>query len=81
MMGVDGTLWVELRHCGDTSKTLWVGIGCYDGCRWDAMGRTKTLWLTHLRHCEWRYDVMMVKMMLWVELRHLVDTSKTYMML
>ena len=28
---------------GDTSKTLWVEIGCYDGCRWDAMGRTKTL--------------------------------------
>ena len=27
----------------DTSKTLWVGIGCYDGCRWDAMGRTKTV--------------------------------------
>ena len=34
---------------GDTSKTLWVEIGCYDGCRWDAMGRTKTFWLTHLR--------------------------------
>ena len=31
MMGVDGTLWVELRHLVDTSKTLWVGIGCYDG--------------------------------------------------
>ena len=64
MMGVDGTLWVELRHVMmgwdtmgrtkvDTSKTLWVEIGCYDGCRWDAMGRTKTFWLTHLRHCGW----------------------------
>ena len=37
----------------DTSKTLCVGIGCYDGCRWDAMGITKTLWVTHLRHCGW----------------------------
>ena len=53
-MGVDGTLWVEIRHCVDTSKTLWVGIGCYDGCGWDAMGGTKTLWVTHLRHCGWR---------------------------
>ena len=25
-------------------------IGCYDGCRWDAMGRTKTLRLAHLKH-------------------------------
>ena len=33
---------------GDTSKTLWVGIGCYDGCGWDVMGGTKTLWVTHL---------------------------------
>ena len=35
MMGVDGTLWVELIHIvvDDTSKTLW---------------------LTHLRHCGWR---------------------------
>ena len=38
-MGRTKTLWV------DTSKTLWVEIGCYDGCRWDAMGRTKTLWV------------------------------------
>ena len=56
---------------GDTSKTLWVEIGCYDGCRWDAMGITKTLWVTHLRHCGWRYDVMMGEDgTLWVELRH-----------
>ena len=40
MMGVDGTLWVELRQ--------------FEGCRWDTMGRTKTLWLAHLRHCGWR---------------------------
>ena len=69
MMGEDGTLWVELVIVVDTSKTLWVEIGCYDGCRWDAMGRTKTLWLTHLRHCGWIYDVMMgVDGTLWVEL-------------
>ena len=56
---------------GDTSKTLWVEIGCYDGCRWDVMGRTKTLWVTRLRHCEWGYDLMMsVDGTLWVELRH-----------
>ena len=56
----------------DTSKTLWVGIGCYDGCRWDAMGRTKTLWLTHIRHSGWIYDIMMgVDGTLWVEVIHL----------
>ena len=68
MMGVDGTLWVELRHCGweigcydgcrwdvmGRTKTLWVEIGCYDGCRWNAMGRTKTSRVAHLRHCGWR---------------------------
>ena len=37
-MGGTKTLWLTLW-----SKTLWVEIGCYDGCRWDAMGRTKTL--------------------------------------
>ena len=43
MMGVDGTLWVELRQ----------------------------LWLTHLRHCVWGYDVMMAEVgTLWVEQRH-----------
>ena len=31
MMAEDGTLWVELRLLVDTSKTLWVGIGCYNG--------------------------------------------------
>ena len=47
MMGVDGTLWVEPRHCGWTHLRHcgWVEMGCYDGCRWDAMGRTKTLWV------------------------------------
>ena len=34
MMGVDGTLWVELSNVVNTSKTLWVEIGCYDGCKW-----------------------------------------------
>ena len=44
MMGVDETLWVELRHCGLTHlRHCGWKIGCYDGCRWDAMGRTKTL--------------------------------------
>ena len=37
----------------DTSKTLWVGIGCYDGCRWDAMGRTLCLTHLELRHGCW----------------------------
>ena len=36
MMGVDGTLWVELRHCG-WRKDVMMGI---DG----------TLWV-ELRHC------------------------------
>ena len=54
MMGEDGTLWVELRQLWLTHlRHCSVGIGCYDGCRWDAMGRTKTLWVTHLRHCGW----------------------------
>ena len=30
MMGVDGTLWVELRHCGWRHGTLWVDIVCGD---------------------------------------------------
>ena len=30
MMGVDGTVMGR-------TKTLWVEIGCYDGCRWDVM--------------------------------------------
>ena len=56
----------------DTCKTLWVEIGCYDGCRWDTMGRTKTLWLTHIRHSGWIYDIMMgVDGTLWVEVIHL----------
>ena len=40
---------------GDTSKTLWVEIGCYGGCRWDAMGGTKTLWVEigYYEGCRW----------------------------
>ena len=65
-------LWVSNWDVmGETSKTLWVEIGCYDGCRWDTMGRTKALWVAHLRHCGWREDLMMsVDGTLWVELRH-----------
>ena len=39
----------------DTSKTLWVEIGCYGGCRRDAMGGTKTLWVEigYYEGCRW----------------------------
>ena len=49
---------------GDTSKTLWVEIGFYDGCRWDAkgrwdvMGRTKTLWVEIGCYDGCRWDAM-----------------------
>ena len=43
---------------GDTSKTLWVEIGCYGGCRWDAMDivvDTKTLRVEigYYEGCRW----------------------------
>ena len=61
----------------DTSKTLWVKIGCYDGYRWDAMGRTKTFWLSKTLWVEigcydgCRWDAMGRTKTLWVtHLRH-----------
>ena len=56
---------------GDTSKTLWVEIGCYDGCRWVAMGRTKTLRVEigYYEGCRW--DAMGRTKTLWLaHLRH-----------
>ena len=56
---------------GDTSKTLWVEIGCYGGCRWDAMGGTKTLRVEigYYEGCRW--DAMGRTKTLWLaHLRH-----------
>ena len=56
---------------GDTSKTLWVEIGSYDGCRWDAMGGTKTLWVEIGCYDGCRWDAMGGTKTLWVtHLRH-----------